>query len=75
VLYNRFAQDATGASAIRPSEACFNGRGEPVHFHLERQDTSLPGWRRTAELIDEAVADGREVFRPLVDLSPAERQD
>jgi hypothetical protein len=27
------------------------------------------------ELIDEAVADGREMFRPLVDLTPAERAD
>jgi hypothetical protein len=27
------------------------------------------------ELIDEAVADGREMFRPLVDLDPAERAD
>jgi len=75
VLYNRFAQDAAGASPIRQSEACFGRPGEPARFHSERQDTSLPGWRRLAELIDEAVADGREVFRPLVDLSPAERQD
>jgi hypothetical protein len=27
------------------------------------------------ELIDEAAADGREVFRPLVELTPAERAD
>jgi hypothetical protein len=27
------------------------------------------------KLIDEAVVDGREVFRPLVDLTPAERAD
>jgi hypothetical protein len=46
-----------------------------MRFHRERQDTSLPGWRRMVELIDEAVADGREVFRPLVELSPAERED
>jgi hypothetical protein len=75
VLHNRFAQDAVGASRIRQSEACFGGPSRPVRFHGERQDTSLPGWRRLAELIDEAVADGREVFRPLVDLSPAERED
>jgi hypothetical protein len=75
LLYNRFAQDASGAGPLRQSEACFGGPGEPVRFHPERQDTSLPGWRRLVELIDEAAADGREVFRPLVDLSPAERQD
>ena len=28
-----------------------------------------------AEVVDEAAADGREVFRPLVDLTPAERAD
>jgi hypothetical protein len=75
VVPNRFAQDAAGASPIRRSETCFGRPSQPARFHGERQDTSLPGWRRLTELIDEAVADGREVFRPLVDLSPAERQD
>jgi hypothetical protein len=41
----------------------------------ERQDTSSPGWRRLLELIDEAATAGQEVFRPLVDLTPAERAD
>src|SRR5687767_9610596 len=75
VLYNRFAPDAAGASPIRQREACLGRRGRHARFHGERQDTSLPGWRRLAELIDEAAADGREVFRPLADLTPAECQD
>ncbi|MEV0529659.1 leucine-rich repeat domain-containing protein [Streptomyces sp. NPDC050439] len=58
--------------------SCFNQyRPAPrarVGFHAERQDTSAPGWRRLLELIDEAVADGREEFRPLVELSPEERR-
>ncbi|MGW1764324.1 leucine-rich repeat domain-containing protein [Streptomyces sp. NPDC002073] len=33
-----------------------------------------PGWLRLLELIDEAAADGREEFRPLVGLNPEERQ-
>ncbi|WP_406007674.1 leucine-rich repeat domain-containing protein [Streptomyces sp. NBC_00637] len=44
------------------------------HFHTERQDTSAPGWRRLLELIEEAVADGREVFKPLVELTAEERR-
>jgi hypothetical protein len=75
LLHNRFAQDAAGRSSVRQSEACFGLPGEPARLHDERQDTSLPGWRRLHELIDEAVADGRELFRPLVDLSPSERED
>lgn len=49
--------------------------GARVQFHGEHQDTSSAGWRRLLELIEEAVADGREVFRPLVELTPAERAD
>lgn len=45
-----------------------------VGFHAERQDTSAPGWRRLLELTDEAAADGREEFRPLVGLSSEERR-
>lgn len=43
-------------------------------FHPELQDTSAPGWQHLLELIDEAAADGREEFRPLVELSPGERR-
>ncbi|WP_433513461.1 hypothetical protein ACQP2T_59450 [Nonomuraea sp. CA-143628] len=45
-----------------------------VRFHAERQDTSAPGWRHLLALIEEAAADGREVFRPLAELSPDERR-
>ncbi|GAA3030167.1 hypothetical protein GCM10020229_46960 [Kitasatospora albolonga] len=45
-----------------------------VGFHRERQDLSAPGWLRLLELVDEAVEDGREEFRPLAELSPEERR-
>ena len=57
---------------------CFNqyGSAQPaeIHFHGERQDTSAEGWLHLLALIDEAAADGREVFKPLRDLSPQERR-
>ncbi|MFF4569805.1 hypothetical protein [Streptomyces sp. NPDC001410] len=45
-----------------------------VGFHAERQDTSADGWQRLLGLIDEAADDGREEFRPLVELSDEERR-
>ncbi|GIF63290.1 hypothetical protein Ais01nite_13250 [Asanoa ishikariensis] len=75
LLPNRFATDAAGRSPVRAAETCFDQRGARVRFHSERQDTSSPGWRRLLELIEEAASDGREVFRPLLDLSPSERTD
>jgi hypothetical protein len=45
-----------------------------VNFHPERQDTSAPGWLHILALIDEAAADGREVFRPLAEMSPEEHR-
>src|SRR5687767_3123573 len=75
LLHNRFAADAVGSSPTRPEETCFETAGARVVFHGERQDTSLAGWRRLLELIDEAAADGREVFRPLVELTGPERSD
>ncbi|MFJ1933411.1 leucine-rich repeat domain-containing protein [Kitasatospora sp. NPDC088160] len=45
-----------------------------VRFHRERQDTSSPAWQHLLALIEEAAADGREVFRPLVEMSPRERR-
>jgi hypothetical protein len=57
---------------------CFNkyGKAQPneIHFHGERQDTSAEGWQHLLALIDEAAADGREVFKPLRDLNPQERR-
>jgi hypothetical protein len=75
LVYNRFAADASGSSRVRATETCFRQPGAQVRFHGERQDTSSAGWRRLLELIDEAAADGRTVFRPLVDLTAAERAD
>ncbi len=58
--------------------SCFDQSGPHprarVGFHAERQDTSAPGWQHLLDLVDEAVADGREEFRPLTELSPEERR-
>ncbi|MFJ2774793.1 leucine-rich repeat domain-containing protein [Streptomyces sp. NPDC087300] len=45
-----------------------------VGFHTELQDTTAEGWQHLLALIDEAAADGREEFRPLLELSPQERR-
>jgi hypothetical protein len=45
-----------------------------VDFHPDRQDTSAPAWLHLLALIDEAAADGREVFTPLTEMSPAEQR-
>lgn len=81
VFGNRFA-DAVGPGNIRAGYdrcSCFDNvrvqvPAREVRFHRERQDTSAPGWLHMLVLIDEAAADGREVFRPLVEMSPEERQ-
>ncbi|MFJ3861716.1 leucine-rich repeat domain-containing protein [Streptomyces sp. NPDC090085] len=67
-----------GGESYRGVCKCFDqARPRPrarVGFHSESQDTSAPGWQRLLELVDEAAADGREEFRPLVGLSPVERR-
>lgn len=81
VFGNRFA-DAVGSGDIRAGYdlcSCFDYAhvrvpAREVRFHGERQDTSAPGWLRMLALIDEAAADGREVFRPLAGMSPEERR-
>ncbi|MFI0351135.1 hypothetical protein [Actinomadura sp. 9N407] len=76
---NRWA-DAVGPGGGSDRDRCtcchWDGeqQAERVHFHGERQDTSAPGWLRLLELIEEAAADGREEFKPLVELGPAERR-
>lgn len=45
-----------------------------TRFHDEVQDTSAPGWLRLLELIDQAATDGREVFKPLVELTAEQRR-
>ncbi|WP_185149702.1 hypothetical protein [Streptomyces sp. Ag109_O5-1] len=51
-----------------------SSRGAATSFHGRIQDTSAPGWLALLELIEVAVADGREEFRPLPELSPEERR-
>ncbi|QKW23814.1 hypothetical protein HUT16_36145 [Kitasatospora sp. NA04385] len=45
-----------------------------MRFHGERQDVSAPGWLRLLELVEEAVADGREEFAPLEELTAEQRR-
>lgn len=79
---NRWGDTSDAAPERRGSRqdvcACFDqAMPHPrarVGFHTEHQDNSAPGWRRLLELIDEAAADGREEFRPLIELSPEERR-
>ncbi|GIG59935.1 hypothetical protein Lfu02_43070 [Longispora fulva] len=47
----------------------------PTRFHPERQDVTAPGWIRLLELVEEAAADGREVFTPLVELTAEQRRE
>lgn len=44
-----------------------DGRPPPwpaIHFHLEPQDRSLPGWVALLDLVEEAASDRRETFSP-----------
>ncbi|YCK37908.1 hypothetical protein ACNF49_28790 [Actinomadura sp. ATCC 39365] len=45
-----------------------------TRFHGERQDTTAPGWIRLLELVEEAAADEREVFKPLAELAADQRR-
>ena len=82
LFVNRWGDTSDPAAAGGPSYRdvcrCFDQTWRQlrarVGFHAERQDTSTAGWKRLLELVDEAAADGREEFRPLVDLSPEERR-
>ncbi|MFI1585503.1 leucine-rich repeat domain-containing protein [Embleya sp. NPDC020630] len=46
----------------------------PTRFHPERQDTATSGWIRLLELVEEAAADRREEFKPLVELTAEQRR-
>lgn len=76
---NRFA-DAVGPGPGEARDVCrcvgysVSTRPATVSFHPERQDARVPGWRHLLALIDEAVADRREVFKPFVELSASERR-
>ena len=80
VFTNRFA-DAVGPAGDRPGRVpcqCVGHsvatRPASVAFHADRQDTESPGWQHLLSLIDEAAADGREVFKPFVELPADERR-
>lgn len=54
-------------------EAIDEGRTPPwpeMQFHLEVQDTSLPGWSALLSLVEDATRDRREAFSPKEDLGP-----
>jgi hypothetical protein len=82
LLVNRFA-DALGPGGGLGADGCecfamrFRDPEEeplpPVQFHIDRQDTSAPGWQHLVDLIDEAATDGRDTFMPLAEMSPSER--
>ena len=46
-----------------------------MRFHADSQNTSSEGWQHLLALVEEAAADGRAEFRPLADLSAAERRE
>ncbi|MEV6205820.1 leucine-rich repeat domain-containing protein [Kitasatospora sp. NPDC051914] len=80
VFSNRWA-DAVGSDGAVPARDfcnCVAQRGSRprrrVEFHSDRQDTTAPGWIRLLELVEEAAADGREVFKPLVELTAEQRR-
>lgn len=56
----------------QPTCDCFGGhenaRGQEVCFHVELQDTHCDGWKRLAELIENAAEDQRKVFAPLSEI-------
>ncbi|MFG3589446.1 leucine-rich repeat domain-containing protein [Streptomyces sp. NPDC047990] len=80
VFPNRFPEAVDSRPGVpQDSCRCFSQvrasyPGTVTSFHTEIQDTSAPGWLRLLELIEEAVADGRDEFRPLPELSPEERR-
>jgi hypothetical protein len=81
VFSNRFA-DAAPPQSDGPSRDLCTCVGdydetmpETAHFHAERQDTSAPGWLRLIELIDEAAADRRAVFKPFAEMTSAQRRE
>ncbi|MEU6229824.1 leucine-rich repeat domain-containing protein [Streptomyces sp. NPDC047042] len=80
VFPNRFPEAVDSRPGV-PQDRCdclsqvrVSPPGATAPFHAEIQDTSAPGWLRLLELIEEAAADGREEFRPLIELSIEERR-
>ncbi len=52
----------------RPFCTCLDGQEPTVVFHSDQQDTTVDGWKRLLDLIDQAAADGREEFAPRQDI-------
>ncbi|MEV0899525.1 hypothetical protein [Actinoplanes sp. NPDC049802] len=80
VFSNRFA-DATPPETGGPArDRCtcvghsVETRPATVRFHTERQDTTAPGWLRLIDLVDEAAAEKRTVFKPFVEMTSAQRR-
>ncbi|MFG2919665.1 leucine-rich repeat domain-containing protein [Kitasatospora sp. NPDC048298] len=80
VFSNRWAEAAGPGGLGSPLDLCrciqhISTRPQrPTRFHRERQDTTAPGWIRLLELVEEAAADGREVFKPLAELTAEQRR-
>ncbi|WP_235502400.1 MULTISPECIES: leucine-rich repeat domain-containing protein [unclassified Kitasatospora] len=79
VFTNRWGDVSVHATAPRRDLcACFDqvrvSNRRRVTFHQEQQDASSPAWQHLLAQIEEAAADGREEFRPLVEMSPQERR-
>ncbi|MGA4542680.1 leucine-rich repeat domain-containing protein [Uniformispora flossi] len=82
VFTNRWANSVGPNTDTSPQDFCTcvpgnrtRGRAAHVpHFHRELQDITAPGWLRLLELVDEAAEDGREEFRPLVELTAEQRR-
>ncbi|WP_405793652.1 leucine-rich repeat domain-containing protein [Streptomyces sp. NBC_01506] len=79
VFSNRWADAVGPGGRSWPRDLCGCieygiGPRQPTRFHPERQDTTAPGWIRLLELVEEAAADEREVFKPLVELTAEQRR-
>lgn len=80
VFSNRWADTVGPAGDDSPHDRCecieqaSAKRQRPTRFHRERQDVTAPGWLRLLELVEEAAADKREVFKPLAELTAEQRR-
>jgi uncharacterized protein (TIGR02996 family) len=67
------AGDAAEVPPCRCVDASRPKRRRPeVAFHAEPQDTECDAWKRLLDLVEQAAADGREVFAPGRHLAPGD---